>query len=79
MQQETQLQELNNNEWENIRQTNAEMNEQFNKVDSSRIEKKELPLDSNGHLSVFWYDAHYEEYGGDGTVLLFGKCFDPKT
>lgn len=50
----------------------------FNKVDASAISNKQLPLNKEGNLNVFWYDAHFEEYNNtDGTVLIFGKCFDP--
>lgn len=65
-------------DWEKIKLQNQERNEQFNTVDYSQInQKKELPLNDDGSLSIFWYDAH-EEFAGDGTVYIFGKCYDQK-
>lgn len=69
---------LDGNEWENIKQSNAEMNQQFNTVDSSILANKQLPVNEDRSLNVFWFDAHYEEFNNpDGTVILFGKAFDP--
>ena len=71
---------LDGNEWENIKQLNSKMNQEFNTVDPSVLSSKWLPLNSDGSLNVFWYDAHYEEYNNsDGTVILFGKAFDHLT
>lgn len=36
-------------------------------------------MNKDGSMNVFWYDAHFDEYNNDGTVILFGKCYDPKT
>ncbi len=66
-------------EWEDIKAKNQVENEQFNKTDFDTLnQKKELPLNQDGSLSIFWYDAH-EEYGDHGVVYLFGKCYNDKT
>lgn len=54
------------------------MNQEFNTVDPNILSNKQLPLNADRTLNIFWYDAHYEEYNNpDGTVILFGKCYDP--
>lgn len=32
-----------------------------------------LPLDSDGNLQFFWFDAHEENYGAE--IFLFGKIW----
>lgn len=37
---------------------------------------RDLPLNSDNTLSIFWYDAH-EDFVNQGEVYLFGKVYDP--
>ena len=65
-------------DWEAIKKQNQPENEAFNKPDfEMQAGKKDLPLNEDGTLSIFWYDV-YEEYNDNGVVYLFGKCYDNK-
>ena len=40
---------------------------------SSALNKYDLPLNQDGTLSFFWFDAHEEKFGSD--IFLFGKVW----
>ena len=62
------------NEWQRIKRENFKENQEFNATDEQHLlgDKKNLPLNEDGSLSVFWFDAH-EESNTTGEIYLFGK------
>ena len=44
------------------------------KLINHQLKKVKDPLNPDGSLTFFWYDAHFDEFANDGIVYMFGKC-----
>lgn len=64
-----------NEEWNKLRQ-NQESNIATSLADSAINDNLKLPVNQDGTLNMFWFDAH-EEMNHNGEVFIFGKVYLP--
>ena len=65
-------------EWKKLKLQNQLLNNEMRTTDiQSTLSSQDLPLPLNkdGSLSFFWFDAHEENHGRD--IYLFGKVWQP--
>ena len=62
-----------------MKEKNEQLNNQLNSNDPSATLQSfdyDLPLNEDGSLSFYWFDAHEENHGAD--LYLFGKIYQPE-
>mmetsp|Transcript_30842 Transcript_30842/g.22431 ORF Transcript_30842/g.22431 Transcript_30842/m.22431 type:complete len:210 (+) Transcript_30842:665-1294(+) len=79
--QKDQAKDLIEDDWKKLKLANSSHNNDMRGAESSSSALLNnadgpLPLNKDGTLSFFWFDAHEETQSGD--IYLFGKIFNPQ-